>query len=46
MASATAIVMLTGVMTCQAQDLVVNGYTYFAPSVYPAPPKTASLPIF
>jgi hypothetical protein len=33
-------------MTCQAQDLVVNGYTYFAPSVYPTPPIVVYDPAF
>jgi hypothetical protein len=31
---------------CRAQDLVVNGYTYVAPSLYPAPPVVVYDPAF
>lgn len=41
-----AMMMLAGSAASQAQELAVNGYTYFAPSYYPAPPVVVYDPAF
>jgi hypothetical protein len=41
-----ALLLVAGGLTARADDLVVNGYTYVAPSVYPAPPIMVYDPFF
>jgi|GEM_PF-3516332 len=40
------VITLIAILPCAAQDRPVNGYTYIAPSVYPAPPIVVYDPAF